>query len=117
MSSTSRPSRRASSSRSPTCPPALTPSAGRPAAPSAAAAPVPAGEARPSRPTAESLEQSIAALSDRLDTERRAPGGTGQEALDRDLEGHRSTARLRALRRFGLDLCLGRIVSTEDPEP
>ena len=27
---------------------------------------------------AESLEQSIADLSDRLDTERRAPGGTGQ---------------------------------------
>ena len=66
---------------------------------------------------AESLEQSIADLSDRLDTERRAPGGTGQEALDRDLEVHRLTARLRALRRFGLDLCLGRIVSTEDPEP
>jgi hypothetical protein len=66
---------------------------------------------------AESLEQSIADLSDRLDAERRAPGGTGQEALDRDLEVHRSTARLRALRRFGLDLCLGRIVSTEDPEP
>jgi DNA helicase IV len=66
---------------------------------------------------AESLEQSIADLSDRLDAERRAPGGTGQEALDRDLEVHRLTARLRALRRFGLDLCLGRIVSTEDPEP
>ena len=66
---------------------------------------------------AESLEQSIADLSDRLDAERRAPGGTGQEALDRDLEVHRSTARLRALRRFGLDLCLGRIVSIEDPEP
>ena len=64
-----------------------------------------------------SLEQSIADLSDRLDAERRAPGGTGQEALDRDLEVHRLTARLRALRRFGLDLCLGRIVSIEDPEP
>src|SRR5918997_1243370 len=59
---------------------------------------------------AESLRQSIADLSDRLDAERRAPGGTGQEALDRDLEVHRLTARLRALRRFGLDLCLGRIV-------
>jgi DNA helicase IV len=66
---------------------------------------------------AESLEQSIADLSDRLDVERKAPGGIGQEAMDRDMEVHRLTARLRALRRFGLDLCLGHIVSTDDPEP
>ena len=66
---------------------------------------------------ATSLEQSIADLSDRLDAERKAPGGTGQEALDRDLEIHRLTARLRTLRRYGLDLCLGRIVGTDDPEP
>jgi hypothetical protein len=66
---------------------------------------------------AESLEQSIADLSDRLDAERRAPGGTGQAALDRDLEIHRLTARLRTLRRFGLDLCLGHIVRAGDPEP
>ncbi|WP_369252844.1 RNA polymerase recycling motor ATPase HelR [Geodermatophilus amargosae] len=66
---------------------------------------------------AESLQRSIADLSDRLDAERRAPGGTGQEALDRDLEVHRLTARLRALRRFGLDLCLGRIVGADDGEP
>ena len=66
---------------------------------------------------AESLEQSIAELSDRLDAERKAPGGTGQKALDRDMEIHRLTARLRVLRRFGLDLCLGRIVGADDPEP
>jgi len=66
---------------------------------------------------AASLEQSIADLSDRLAAERRAPGGVGQEAMDRDLEVHRLTARLRTLRRFGLDLCLGHIVSTDDPEP
>jgi DNA helicase IV len=66
---------------------------------------------------AESLEQAIADLSDRLAAQRRAPGGTGQAALDRDLEVHRLTARLRALRRFGLDLCLGRIVHAGDPEP
>jgi hypothetical protein len=66
---------------------------------------------------AESLEQSIADLSDRLDAERRAPAGLGQNALDRDLEIHRLTARLRALRRFGLDLCLGRIVGADNPEP
>jgi DNA helicase IV len=66
---------------------------------------------------AESLEQSFAELSDRLDTERRAPGGVGQQAMDRDLEIHRLTARLRTLRRFGLDLCLGRMVGADDAEP
>ncbi len=66
---------------------------------------------------AESLEQSIADLSDRLDAERKAPGGIGQEAMDRDTEIHRLTARLRALRRFGLDLCLGHMVSADNPEP
>src|SRR5205085_251757 len=59
---------------------------------------------------ATTLEQTIADLSARLDAERRAPGGTGQAAMDRDLEVHRLTARLRTVRRFGLDLCLGRMV-------
>src|SRR5215210_6525959 len=66
---------------------------------------------------AESLAQTIAELTDRLDVERKAPGGSGQEALDRDLEIHRLTARLRTLRRFGLDLCLGRIVGADGSEP
>jgi len=66
---------------------------------------------------AESLEQSIAELSERLDAERRAPGGVGRQAMDRDAEVHRLTARLRALRRFGLDLCLGHMVSADSPEP
>jgi DNA helicase IV len=71
---------------------------------------------------AESLEHAVADLSDRLDAARRAPGGGGpdggvQQALDRDQEVHRLSGRLRALRRFGLDLCLGRIVSSDDPEP
>ncbi len=66
---------------------------------------------------AASLEQSIAELSDRLDAQRKAAGGKGQQALDRDMEIHRLTARLRALRRFGLDLCLGHIVAADDPEP
>jgi hypothetical protein len=66
---------------------------------------------------AESLERSIADLSGRLDAERRAPGGIGQTAMDRDMEVHRLAARLRALRRFGLDLCLGRIVGADHPEP
>lgn len=66
---------------------------------------------------AESLEQSIADLSERLDAARKAPGGRGQEAMDRDMEIHRLTARLRALRRFGLDLCLGHMVRADDPAP
>ncbi|WP_369217126.1 RNA polymerase recycling motor ATPase HelR [Streptomyces flavofungini] len=66
---------------------------------------------------ARSLEQAITELSDRLDAERRAPGGLGREALERDLEIHRLTGRLRALRRFGLDLCLGRVVGADGSEP
>ena len=66
---------------------------------------------------AESLEQQIADLSERLDAQRKAPGGKGRAAMDRDLEIHRLTARLRLLRRYGLDLCLGRMVSTDSPEP
>jgi len=64
---------------------------------------------------AESLEEAIADLSGRLDVELSAPGGIGQKAMDRDVEVHRLTARLRTLRRFGLDLCLGHIVSADDP--
>jgi hypothetical protein len=75
-----------------------------------------ARDEQPLRGHRESLEQSIADLSDHLDAERRAPGGTGQLAMDRDMEIHRLTARLRALRRFGLDLCLGHIVSADNPD-
>ncbi|MBT2399686.1 RNA polymerase recycling motor ATPase HelR [Streptomyces sp. ISL-100] len=66
---------------------------------------------------AECLEQSIAELTDQLDAERKRPGGIGRQAMDRDMEIHRLTARLRALRRFGLDLCLGHMVSADNPEP
>jgi hypothetical protein len=77
---------------------------------------------------AESIEQTIADLSDRLETARKGPGGheqafdwepggAGQQALDRDQEVHRLTTRLRLMRRFGLDLCLGHVVSADDPEP
>jgi hypothetical protein len=71
---------------------------------------------------ADTLEQSIAELAGRLEAELRAPGGIGQKAMDRDTEVHRLSARLRTLRRFGLDLCLGRMVGADDgaagtPEP
>ncbi|MFE7514866.1 RNA polymerase recycling motor ATPase HelR [Streptomyces sp. NPDC057540] len=63
------------------------------------------------------LDETIAELSERLDAERKAPGGVGREAMDRDAEIHRLSGRLRTLRRFGLDLCLGRVVGADDPEP
>ncbi|WP_028809656.1 RNA polymerase recycling motor ATPase HelR [Streptomyces sp. 351MFTsu5.1] len=63
------------------------------------------------------LEQTIAELSDTLAATLRAPGGIGQEAMDRDTEIHRLSARLRTLRRFGLDLCLGHMVTADAPEP
>ena len=76
-----------------------------------------AGDERHFAAIAQTLEQTIAGLSGRLDAERKAPGGIGQQALERDLEIHRMSARLRVLRRFGLDLCLGRIVGADNPEP
>ncbi|MFB8405369.1 RNA polymerase recycling motor ATPase HelR [Streptomyces sp. NPDC055912] len=72
-----------------------------------------AGDERHFAAIAKSLEETIAELSDRLDATRKAPGGAGREAMDRDAEIHRLTGRLRTLRRFGLDLCLGRIVTAE----
>lgn len=59
------------------------------------------------------LDKRVADLTARLDEVRRAPAGRGQGALDRDLEVHRLTSRLRVLRRFGTDLTLGRMVSTD----
>ncbi|EFL36846.1 DNA/RNA helicase [Streptomyces viridochromogenes DSM 40736] len=76
-----------------------------------------AGDERHFAAVAECLEQSIAELSDRLEAERKAPGGKGRQAMDRDAEIHRLTTRLRALRRFGLDLCLGHMVGADDSEP
>ncbi|MEV7127985.1 RNA polymerase recycling motor ATPase HelR [Streptomyces sp. NPDC093260] len=66
---------------------------------------------------ATTLEQTIAELTEALDAERRAPGGVGRQAMDRDAEVHRLTARLRTLRRFGVDLCLGHMVGADDAEP
>lgn len=66
---------------------------------------------------AECLEQSISELTARLDAERRSPGGVGRQAMDRDMEIHRLTTRLRTLHRFGLDLCLGHMVGADNPEP
>ena len=76
-----------------------------------------AGDERHFAAIAESLEQSIAELSDRLDAARKAPGRIGHEAMERDMEVRRLTARLRTLRRFGADLCLGHMVRADTREP
>ena len=75
------------------------------------------GDERHFAAVSESIERAVAELSDRLDAQRRAPGGVGREAMDRDTEIHRLTGRLRTLRRFGADLCLGRIVRADSPDP
>ncbi|MGW2395578.1 RNA polymerase recycling motor ATPase HelR [Kitasatospora sp. NPDC001664] len=59
---------------------------------------------------ATSLEETVAELTEQLDSARKAPGGAGRAAMDRDIEVHRLAGRLRALGRFGLDLCLGHVV-------
>ncbi|MEU3933830.1 RNA polymerase recycling motor ATPase HelR [Streptomyces sp. NPDC029044] len=76
-----------------------------------------AGDEQHFAAVADCLAQNIAELSDRLAAERRAPGGKGRQAMDRDAEIHRLTARLRALRRFGLDLCLGHMAAADGSEP
>lgn len=64
-----------------------------------------------------SLDASIRELADRLAAARLQAGGSGQEALDRDLEIHRLSASLRTLSRYGMDLCLGRTVGIDGTEP
>ncbi|MGC5246159.1 RNA polymerase recycling motor ATPase HelR [Gordonia sp. DT219] len=63
---------------------------------------------------AEHLTRTITDLTDRLDALRHAEGGGGRRALDRDLEIHETTRRLRVLRRYRVDLCLGRTVTADD---
>ncbi|GLW35333.1 RNA polymerase recycling motor ATPase HelR [Actinoplanes regularis] len=72
-----------------------------------------AGDEKHFTAIAESLARSIAELSDRLEAERKAPAGKGRQAVDRDDAVHRMSGRLRALRRFSLDLCLGRMVRAD----
>ncbi|MFG3284619.1 RNA polymerase recycling motor ATPase HelR [Streptomyces sp. NPDC048111] len=75
------------------------------------------GDERHFAAIASTLDETITELSDRLDALRRSPGGIGRAAMDRDIEVHQLTGRLRTLRRFGLDLCLGRVVAADDAEP
>lgn len=60
---------------------------------------------------AETLRAGLAEASARLDRVLAAPSGVGGAAVERDLEIHRVNARLTMLRRYGIDMCLGRLVS------
>ncbi|MGD7787656.1 RNA polymerase recycling motor ATPase HelR [Propionibacteriaceae bacterium Y1700] len=66
---------------------------------------------------AETLDHTITELTAQADALRRLPAVAGQQALERDLEIHRLSNRLRVFRRFGLDLCLGHFVPEHDQEP
>lgn len=63
------------------------------------------------------LDRQVADISAQLEQLRRAPGRRGRGAMDRDLDIHRLSARRRLLQRFGVDICLGRIVVGGEPEP
>ncbi|GAA3692326.1 RNA polymerase recycling motor ATPase HelR [Microlunatus aurantiacus] len=63
------------------------------------------------------LAAQISSLGERLGALRASPGGVGRAAADRDREIHRLSSRLRLLRRFGLDLCLGKLVYADDTDP
>ncbi|MEE9964895.1 MAG: AAA family ATPase [Propionicimonas sp.] len=62
---------------------------------------------------AATIGEQKAALTEQLALLRRAPGGRGRGAMDRDLEIHRLSGRLGVLQRFDLDVCLGRIVTQD----
>lgn len=69
-----------------------------------------ADDARHLARVAEAIEHMSERLSARLDAARRAPGRSGRGAFERDAEIRRLSSQLRLLERFGLDVCLGRIV-------
>ena len=56
-------------------------------------------------------------ISARLAELRLVRGESGGEVVDRDAEIHRLSARLRAIGRYGIDLCLGRMVPAGSSEP
>ena len=65
----------------------------------------------------QALTDTITDLEQRLASESRTEANHGQAAMDRDLEVHRLTVRLRSLQRYGIDLCLGRIVPDDGTPP
>ena len=66
---------------------------------------------------ARSLERTTAEISTRLDGLRLVRGDSGREVVERDDEIRRLSSRLRAIGRYGIDLCLGRMVPAGSSEP
>ena len=64
------------------------------------------------RRIAENLQLQREETSARLTEVRRQKADLGGDAVDRDLEIRRLSARLRMLDRFGIDMCLGRMTPT-----
>ena len=60
---------------------------------------------------ADTLRDSITDTSARLERMLSSPSGVGGAAVERDLEIHRLNTRLTMLRRYGIDMCLGRMVT------
>jgi len=66
---------------------------------------------------AATLDASTTTLTRRLDEVRRTRAGGGEYTVERDAEVRRITRELTALRRYGLDLCIGRMVFADRPDP
>ncbi len=62
---------------------------------------------------ARTVRDSVADASARLERALSAPSGVGGSAVERDLEIHRLNARLAMFRRYGIDMCLGRMVTAD----
>ena len=60
----------------------------------------------------DALARTVFETAERLARVRLEPAGSGQQALDRDLEVQRLSARLRVLRRFGVDASIGSMART-----
>ncbi|GGD88513.1 RNA polymerase recycling motor ATPase HelR [Microbacterium murale] len=61
----------------------------------------------------QTVHDSVADASARLDRALSTSSGVGGEAVERDLEIHRLNSRLAMFRRYGIDMCLGRMVTSD----
>ena len=66
---------------------------------------------------AETIARSISELEERLAHLRRSSVELGGEAVERDNEIRRLSARLRTLHRYGVESCLGRVVPMDASQP
>ncbi|OZD77479.1 AAA family ATPase [Rhodococcus sp. 05-339-2] len=64
-----------------------------------------------------SIEKSRSDTAAQLAAAQKSSGRMGREVMERDFEIHRLGGRLRSLRRYGVDLCLGRVVASDTDEP